>query len=130
MLNKVMLIGRTGAAPEVRTTTSGALASVSLAVSESYNKNGERKENTEWLRLVFFGKLADIVGKYVKKGTLLYVEGKIRTTSWEKDGVKQYSTEVVVNEMKMLSPKDGESGTGQRDAEADRPDYDQNDLPY
>ena len=111
-----MLIGRAGAAPEMRSTAAGKIVSFSLAVSETYkDKNGEKKENTEWSRLVFFGKLADIAEKYITKGTLLYVEGKLKTSSYEKDGSKHYSTDIIVNEMRMLSSKDGSKPASEAD---------------
>jgi len=106
-VNKVILVGNI-AEPEVRYTGDGkAIANVSLATSETWKdkNNGEQKEATEWHRLVFFGKLAEIVEKYVKKGSKLYVEGRLQTRSWEKDGVKRYTTEVVCSEMQMLDSR-------------------------
>ena len=89
-----------------------AVANVSLATSETWKdkSSGEQQEKTEWHRVVFFNRLAEIVEQYVKKGTKLYVEGRLQTRSWEQDGVKRYSTEVVANEMQML---DNRSGTAQ-----------------
>ena len=106
-VNKAILVGNV-AEPEVRYTGDGkAIANVSLATSETWKdkNNGEQKEATEWHRLVFFGKLAEIVEKYVKKGSKLYVEGRLQTRSWEKDGVKRYTTEVVCSEMQMLDSR-------------------------
>jgi single-strand DNA-binding protein len=105
MLNKVLIIGRIGKDPEVRTLDGGnSVATFTLATSEKYkNKAGEKVEVTEWFNCQVWGSLAKIVGEYVKKGQLLYVGGKVKTESWEKDGVKQYKTVIVVNEMKMLS---------------------------
>lgn len=115
-LNQVNLIGRAGGDPETRNLPNGdAVANLSLATSESWKDktSGEKKEATEWHRLVFFGKLAEIVGKYVQKGGLIYVQGKLKTRKWEKDGVTHYTTEVHVNEMKMLGSKqDGQAGAG------------------
>lgn len=115
-LNQVNLIGRAGGDPETRNLPNGdAVANLSLATSESWKDktSGEKKEATEWHRLVFFGKLAEIVGKYVQKGGLIYVQGKLKTRKWEKDGVTHYTTEVHVNEMKMLGGKqDGQGGAG------------------
>jgi len=105
-VNKVILVGNVGQDPELRGTDK-PVANVSVATSETWkDKNtGEKQEKTEWHRVVFFGKLAEIVGMYVKKGTKLYVEGKLQTRSWEQDGVKKYTTEIVANEMQMLDSK-------------------------
>lgn len=107
MLNKVTLIGRAGKDPQVNTTSNNnKVASFSIATSEKYkDKEGNTKETTEWHNVVIWGKLAEISEKYVKKGSLLYVEGKLTTRSYEKDGVTKYTTEIVVNEMKMLEYK-------------------------
>ncbi|MBK51316.1 MAG: single-stranded DNA-binding protein [Gammaproteobacteria bacterium] len=112
-VNKVILVGNLGNDPEVRYMPNGnAVANVSLATSETWKdkSSGEQQEKTEWHRVVFFNRLAEIVEQYVKKGTKLYVEGRLQTRSWEQDGVKRYSTEVVANEMQML---DNRSGTAQ-----------------
>ena len=103
MLNKIQLIGYLGADPEIRYTKEREpIGRVRLATSESWKKDGEKHERTEWHNLVFFGKLAEIVGEYLKKGALIYVEGSIQTQAWDKDGETRYTTEVVVREMKML----------------------------
>jgi single-strand DNA-binding protein len=85
-----------------------AVTNISIATSESWKDKttGEPQERTEWHRVVFFNTLADIVGEYVKKGSRLYIEGKLQTRSWEQDGIKRYSTEIVGNEMQMLDKKD------------------------
>lgn len=108
-LNKVMLIGRIGQDPEVRYSNSGmAIANASLATSNR-KKSGE--EETEWHRLVFFGKTAEIVEQYVRKGTQLYVEGQIKTESWEdKEGNRRQITKIMVGMMNMLSSKAGSEG--------------------
>ena len=111
-VNKVILVGNLGNDPEVRYMPNGnAVANVSLATSESWKdkSTGEQQEKTEWHRVVFFNRLAEIVEQYVKKGTKLYVEGRLQTRSWEQDGVKRYSTEVVANEMQMLDSRGGVS---------------------
>lgn len=100
-LNKVTLIGSVGKDPDIRKTQDGKLiASFSLATSESWKdkSSGERKQNTEWHRIVIFGQLAEIVEKYVKKGSKLYLEGSLKTREWtdKKDGVKKYTTEIVL----------------------------------
>lgn len=105
-INKVILVGRVGKDPEVKQIPSGSVANFSLATSESYkDKNGEKVETTEWSNCVAFGKLAEIIGQYVAKGSLLYVEGKLKTDKYTKDGVDKYSTKIVINEMKMLGGK-------------------------
>ena len=97
MLNKVTLIGRLGRDVELRQTQSGdSVANLSLATSKKWkNKQGESQEKTEWHRVVMFGKLADIANSYLTTGSLVYIEGEIQTRSWEKDGEKKYSTEIV-----------------------------------
>ena len=112
MLNKVQLIGRLGKDPEIRYTQgSEAVATVSLATSESWkDKNGDKQEKTEWHNLVFYRRLAEVVGEHLKKGSLIYVEGKITTEKYQKDGEDRYVTKIVVSEMKMLggNKTDGE----------------------
>ena len=114
-VNKVILIGNLGADPEVRYTPDGApVANFNLATSESWNDrtSGEKQERTEWHRLVLWRKLAEIAGQYLKKGSKIYVEGKLQTRSWEdQSGQKRYTTEIVVNELQMLDSR-GEGGGG------------------
>lgn len=111
MLNKAQIIGRVGRDPEVRYLTSGdAVVNISLATTERWKdkQSGEVKEATEWHRINFFGRLAEIVAEYVEKGSLLYVEGKIKTRKWkDKDGTEKYSTEIQAETMKLLSSKQG-----------------------
>ena len=110
-LNKVMLIGNLGADPEMRYLPSGdAVANIRIATTESWKDkaSGEKKEETEWHRVSFFGKLAEIVGEYLKKGSPVYVEGRIKTRKWQdKDGQDRYSTEVVADRMQMLGSRGG-----------------------
>jgi single-strand DNA-binding protein len=117
-INKVILVGNVGQDPETRyMPNGGAVTNLSLATSESWkDKNtGEQQERTEWHRVVFYQKLAEIVAEYVKKGSKLYVEGSLRTRSWEQDGVKRYATEIIANEMQMLDGRGGqESGEHSR----------------
>ena len=124
MVNKVILVGRLGADPEIRYTPSGAeVANFRMATSEVWtNKNGEKEERTEWHRIVAWRNLAKICGEYLNKGRLVYIEGKIRTRSWEdRDGNKRYTTEVEATDMKML----GGTGTGeQQERKAKEPDSD------
>ena len=115
-VNKVILIGNLGADPEVKYTPNGAaVANVNLATSDSWaDKNtGERQERTEWHRLVFWNKLAEIVGQYLKKGSKIYVEGRLETRSWDDptSGQKRYMTEIRVGDMQMLDGR-GEGGAG------------------
>ena len=112
-VNKVILVGNLGADPETRYMPSGdAVTTIRLATTDRFkDKSGEKQERTEWHRVVFFGKLAEIAGEYLKKGRSVYVEGSLRTREWEKDGVKRYSTEIVANEMQMLGGR-GEGGGG------------------
>ena len=114
-VNKVILVGNVGNDPEVRYMPNGnAVANVSVATSDSWKdrNTGDQQERTEWHRVVFFNRLAEIVEQYVKKGTKLYLEGRLQTRSWEQDGAKRYSTEIVANEMQMLDSR-GAGGVNQ-----------------
>ncbi len=108
-LNKVMLIGNLGADPEIRYTAAGApVANVSLATAESWRdkESGELREKTEWHRVVFFGKVAETIEKYVTKGSQIFIEGKLQTRKWQdKDGKDRYTTEIVASEMRMLGKR-------------------------
>ncbi|MBN2689961.1 MAG: single-stranded DNA-binding protein [Gammaproteobacteria bacterium] len=110
-VNKVILIGNLGNDPEVRYTPNGsAVANISLATSESWRnkQSGDLEERTEWHRVVFFNRLAEIVGEYLHKGSKVYIEGSIRTRKWQdKTGVDRYTTEVIASEMHMLDSKGG-----------------------
>lgn len=113
-VNKAILIGRLGKDPETRYMTSGeAVTNVSLATSENWkDKNGEKQERTEWHNLVFYRRLAEIAGEYLKKGSQIYVEGRIQTRKWQdKEGKDRYTTEIVVNEMTMLGGKQSGGGS-------------------
>jgi single-strand DNA-binding protein len=111
-VNKVILIGHLGADPEMRYTASGtAVAKFRIATTEKFtDRDGNRQERTEWHRVVAWRKLAEICGQYLAKGKQVYIEGKIKNDTWEKDGVKQYSYEIVADNMVMLS---GGGGRGQ-----------------
>jgi single-strand DNA-binding protein len=103
MLNKVQLIGFLGADPDLRYTQEReAVVRVRIATSETWKKNGEKQEKTEWHNVVFFGKLGEIVGEHLKKGSLVYVEGHLQTRPWDKEGETRYSTEIIADAMKML----------------------------
>ena len=107
-INKVILIGNLGNDPETKFLPSGgAVTNVSLATSESWKdkQTGQMQERTEWHRVVFFNKLAEIANQYLKKGSKVYVEGELRTQEWERDGQKHFKTEVVASEMQMLDSK-------------------------
>ena len=110
-VNKVILVGNIGKDPETRYMPNGdAVTNITIATSESWrDKNGEKQEKTEWHRVVFFKKLAEIAGQYLKKGVPVYVEGRIETMKWtDKEGVERYSTEIIADKMQMLGSK-GES---------------------
>lgn len=117
-INKVILVGNLGNDPEVRYSQSGtAMTSISVATSESWKDktSGEQQERTEWHRVKFFGRLAEIAGEYLKKGSQVYIEGKLRTDKYtDKAGVEKYSTDIIADEMQMLGGKmgGGEGGGG------------------
>lgn len=110
-VNKAILVGRLGKDPDVRHLESGAaVANFPIATSETYkDKNGNKVEQTEWHNIVLWRGLAEIAEKYLQKGKMVYIEGKLRTRSWEKDGVTRYTTEVVGDQMTMLDSKGGDS---------------------
>ncbi len=115
-INKVILVGNLGADPETRYTPSGtAITSIRIATKEQWKdkQTGEQQERTEWHRIDFFGRLAEIAGEYLKKGRQVYVEGKLRTDEYEKDGVKKYSTKVIGEEMQMLGTNPNGEGASQ-----------------
>ena len=117
-LNKVTLIGNLGADPEVKYMTSGdAVANIRLATTDTWKDkaSGEQKEATEWHRVVFYRRLAEIVGQYLKKGSQVYLEGRIKTRKWtDKDGIERYTTEVEAIEMKMLGGRRDDQGAPQQ----------------
>lgn len=133
-VNKVILVGNVGIDPEVRYLEGGtAVATVRLATSETYkNKNGERITQTEWHSIVLWRGLAEITEKYVKKGMQLYVEGRLRTRSWDdKEGNKRYTTEVVADSMKMLSRKDDTNAQTEGKQQETAPQVEEaDDLPF
>jgi single-strand DNA-binding protein len=123
-VNKVILIGNLGRDPEVRYMPDGAaIANISLATTDTWkDKSGEKQERTEWHRVAFFGKTAEIAGEYLRKGSQVYVEGRLQTRKWQdKDGQEKYTTEIVADRMQMLGSRGGASasagpGTGPSDA--------------
>jgi len=134
-LNKVMLIGNLGKDPEVRYTASGqAVASFNLATSEKFkNKSGEWEERTEWHRVTLWARLAEIAGEYLSKGKTVYIEGRLQTREYEKDGIKRYTTEIVGEKMQMLSPK-GERAAGpstsSNGGSREEPPFQDDDIPF
>lgn len=116
-LNKVQVIGNLGRDPETRFLPSGqAVTNISVGTTEHWKDkvSGEHKESTEWHRIVFFGKLAETAGEYLKKGGMVYVEGKLKTRSWDdKDGKKRYSTEIIADDMQMLGQPHSAGGEQQ-----------------
>lgn len=123
-VNRVILIGNLGQDPTVRYSPNGsAIANITIATTESWkDKNtGEKQEKTEWHRVVFFGRLAEIVGEYLKKGSQIFVEGRLQTRKWQdKDGQDKYTTEIVANEMQMLGSRGG-AGAPADDYNQERP---------
>ncbi len=122
-VNKVILVGNLGADPETRYMPNGnAVTNVRMATSQAWRdrESGQQNERTEWHRVVFFGRLAEIAGEYLKKGSKVYVEGSLRTRQWEREGQKHYSTEVVGAEMQML---DGQQSEGEQRASGREPLY-------
>jgi single-strand DNA-binding protein len=114
-VNKVIIIGNLGRDPETRyMPEGGAITNISVATTETWkDKNGEKQEKTEWHRVAFFGKLAEIAGEYLKKGSQVYVEGRLQTRKWQdKDGADKYTTEIVANAMQMLGSRQGAGGGG------------------
>ncbi len=131
-VNRVILVGHLGADPELRYTASGtAVAKFRIATTEVFtDRSGTRQERTEWHRIVAWGKLAEICGQYLSKGRLVFIEGRIRSDSWEQEGVKRYSYEIVADTMKMLG-----GGRGpEREAEPPFPppegDLPEDDIPF
>lgn len=114
-VNKVIIVGNLGADPETRYMPSGdAVTNIRVATTDRFKDkgSGEMRESTEWHRISFFGRLAEVAGEYLKKGSQVYVEGRLKTRQWEKDGQKQYSTEIVAEQMQMLGGRQGMGGEG------------------
>ena len=138
-VNKVILVGRLGRDPETRYTSGGqAVSNFTLATDESYrDRAGERQKRTEWHRIVLWGKLAEISQQFLKKGMLIYIEGRIQTRQWDdRDGNKRTTTEIVGNVMRMLTPK-GEAGVAAapeppatHDDAAPAPEVSDEDIPF
>lgn len=123
-VNKVILIGNLGKDPETRYLPSGdAVTNITLATTDTWkDKSGEKQEHTEWHRIAFFGKLAEIAGEYLKKGSPAYVEGRIRTRKWQdKEGQDRYSTEIVADRMQLLGSRGGGGGGSSAESSAREP---------
>jgi single-strand DNA-binding protein len=131
-VNKVILIGNLGQDPEVRYAASGsAITSIRLATSESWKdkESGDKQEKTEWHRIVFYGKLAEIAGEFLKKGSKTYIEGKLQTRKWQnKEGVDVYTTEIIADEMQMLDGKRDSSSADEK--ETVQADAFSDDIPF
>ncbi len=140
MVNQVTLVGRLGGDPEVKTLASGkSVANVSLATTESWKDKdtGQKKEVTDWHRVVVYGPLADVFGKWLHKGSLIYVQGRLKTRSWDdKEGSKRYITEVICDQMKMLGGKKEDGGHAQEEVPPAEPEgkaavgSGEDDLPF
>lgn len=123
-VNKVILIGNLGRDPETRYTADGAaITNITIATSRKYkDSSGQQQEETEWHRVAFFGRLAEIAGEYLKKGRPVYVEGRLRTRKWQdKEGQDRYTTEIVADQMQMLGSREGMGGGGDIDSGAEEP---------
>ena len=122
-VNKVILVGNLGKDPEVRySPNGGAVANITIATSESWKDKttGEKQEKTEWHRVVFFGRLAEIAGEYLKKGAQVYIEGRLQTRKWQdKEGKDRYTTEIVAGEMQMLGSREGRGAPSEFDQSGD-----------
>ena len=123
-VNKVILVGNLGKDPEVRySPNGGAVANITLATSESWKDktSGEKQEKTEWHRVTFYRRLAEIAGEYLKKGSQVYIEGRLETRKWQdKEGKDRYTTEIIATEMKMLGSRSGQGDPGVREAPAEK----------
>ena len=141
-INKAIIIGNLGADPEIRHTQSGAaVANISVATSESWKdkQTGEQRENTEWHRVVMFGRQAEVAGEYLAKGSKVYIEGRLQTRKWQdQEGQDRYTTEIVANVMQMLNTRSGGAaqGGGQAPAQGQHPQggqsdgVDDDDIPF
>lgn len=137
MVNQVILVGRLGGDPEVKTLQSGkSVANVSLATTESWKDKdtGQKKEVTDWHRVVVYGAMADVFGKWLRKGSLIYVQGRLKTRSWDDKGSKRYITEVICDTMRMLGGKKDDGGHAQEEVPPAEPEGQagsgEDDLPF
>jgi len=138
-VNKVIIVGNLGNDPDQKVMANGtAVTTISVATSESWKDKttGQQQERTEWHRVVFFNRLAEIAGQYLKKGASVYVEGQLRTNQWEKDGQKHYSTEIIASQMQMLGGREESQPSArparqaaQQSAQQAAPDFN-DDIPF
>lgn len=129
-VNRVTLLGHLGRDPEIKQINGQSMANFSIATTDKYkNKAGEIVEDTEWHNIVIWGKLADIVGKWLSKGSAVYLEGKLKTNKWEKDGVTRYSTNVICDKMQMLGSNNGNNKTASQNDDNTPPLAD-DDIPF
>ena len=134
-VNKSIIVGNLGNDPDVRSMPNGnAVTRISVATSETWKDrdSGQSNERTEWHRIVFFNRLAEVAGQYLKKGSKVYVEGQLRTNQWEKDGQKHYTTEIIAREMQMLDGKgdnSGQSNSGQSQSNQSQVSQSNNSAP-
>lgn len=136
-INKVILVGNMGADPEVRHMKNGSsVTTIKVATSESWKDKatGEKQERTEWHRINFFGRLAEVAGEYLKKGSQVYIEGRLRTDEYEKDGIKRYSTSIIADEMQMLGGRGNDDNRPSKPRPANStpsaPDDFNDDIPF
>jgi single-strand DNA-binding protein len=131
-VNKFIGIGNLGKDPEMRFMPDGkAVVNFSIAISEKYkDKNGEQKEVTEWVNVVFFGKLAEVCGEWLKKGSSIYIEGKLKTEKYQKDGIDRYVTKVIGEKMQMLGSKGESKPSAKPSAEPNSFDDMDDDIPF
>ena len=131
-INKVILIGNCGADPETRYLPSGgAVTNITVATTQSWKdrETGQQNERTEWHRVVFFRRLAEIAGEYLKKGSKVYIEGSLRTRQWERDGHKNYTTEVVADQMQMLDSRGATGGASSSNSYDNAPLVETSSMP-
>ena len=133
-INKVIIVGNLGRDPEVRyTTDNNAIANVSIATTDRYKDKttGEQKEITEWHRVVFFNRLGEIAAEYLKKGSQVYIEGKLRTRKWtDKDGAEKYTTEIIADQLQMLGGRTSEATNAPPAPKAKPADDLDDDIPF
>ena len=132
-INKAIIVGTLGDDPTMAALANGtAVAKLSVATNESWKdkQTGEQKESTEWHRVAMFGRLAEIAGEYLKKGSQVYLEGKIKTSKYEKDGVTRYSTEIVAHEMQMLGSKGDAPKNDQQSPRAKKEEDFDDEIPF
>lgn len=139
-VNKVILIGNLGKNPETRYLNNGdAVANITIATTDTWkDKNGEKQDKTEWHRVTFYKKLAEIAGEYLKKGSSVYIEGRLETKKWtDKNGIERYTTDIVANEMKMLGSKKTDSSQEQSNESEQNHNHDssgfadmEDDIPF